>query len=74
MKKIMCDICGKETENGFEYKLPDIKETSLYDVLGTKLKTLWYTIEDEIKDVCPECRQKSQSCYQVACLNSKVLY
>ena len=55
MKKIMCDICGKETENGFE-------------------KTLWYTIEDEIKDVCPECRQKSQSCYQVACLNSKVLY
>lgn len=57
-EKTICDICGKETENSFEYKLPDIKETSLYDGFGTKLKTLSYTIEDDIKDVCPKCRQK----------------
>ena len=62
MKKIICDYCGKESDNTTEYTFPDYVVYEAKDYNDNVLCKFWTNdIQDSTKDVCPDCRNKIAS-------------
>ena len=58
MKKIICDFCGKETNDTMKYTLPYREKIKAWNGMGVVFAEFGYETFDKNKDVCPECQEK----------------